>query len=72
MVDCCPGHEIDICSLELDENLNWVTKTHIEKLLDENFCWVTKKHIMKLEKITLIWTVTLAEIWLIFYSRSMP
>ncbi len=31
-VDCCPRHEIDICSLELDKIFNWVTKQHIEKL----------------------------------------
>ena len=32
VVDCCPRHEVDICSLELDENFSWVTKKHIEKL----------------------------------------
>ncbi len=28
----CPRHEIDIHSLELDKNFNWVTKKHNEKL----------------------------------------
>ncbi len=32
VVDCCPRHEIDIHNLQLDENFNWVTKKHIEKL----------------------------------------
>ncbi len=27
-----PRHEVDICSLELDESFSWVTKKHIEKL----------------------------------------
>ncbi len=54
VVDCCPRHEIDICSLELDEN----------------FSCVTKKHIEKMKKITLTWMVTLAEIWLIFIPEA--
>ncbi len=32
VIDCCPRHEVDIRSLELDENFSWVTKKHIEKL----------------------------------------
>ncbi len=35
-VYCCPRYEIDIHSLELDENFSWVTKEHIEKL-DKNY-----------------------------------
>ncbi len=30
VLDCCPRHEVDIRSLELDENFIWVTKKHLK------------------------------------------
>ncbi len=39
VLDCCPRHEVDICSLELDENFSLVTKKHIEKL-EKNYTYM--------------------------------
>mmetsp|Transcript_21990 Transcript_21990/g.45185 ORF Transcript_21990/g.45185 Transcript_21990/m.45185 type:complete len:103 (+) Transcript_21990:1260-1568(+) len=30
-IDCCPNHERDIQSLELDKNPSWITKNHTEQ-----------------------------------------
>ncbi len=28
--DCCPKHEVDICSLELDKSFRWIMKSTLK------------------------------------------